>query len=216
MSAQLTCTFDLPRGQGGNRGPRATVLNELRATQQHNETHEEYRASPDDGGSPIITTTELDTSTVEACIEAYLNHIHRVVPLLDTDFVRVEASLAATSSISRQLVLAFCAYVANFGELSDEPGSEHSQLFNSNAGSIFLDAALSVQDLGRVKQPSPRSIYISFFLYGAYAGRGDYRQAWFYLREATTLFMMVRIENDPWYNEKAQRSLFWILVISER
>ncbi|CAO2648127.1 Nn.00g090490.m01.CDS01 [Neocucurbitaria sp. VM-36] len=220
LSAKLACTFDLPRGQGGNRGPRATVLNAIRADHPQGDaavyTQTASRTSPDEGAFTNTTTAELSRSQIDACIDAYLDHIYPAVPLLDAAVLRAEAMQVATSPISHQLIHAFCAYVANFGKITDEPGSLVPRSFDDNSGIRFLHAAVSAQDLGRVMQPSPRSVYISFFLYGAHAGQGDYRQAWFYLREATTLFMMLKDERQGWYDEKAQRRLFWILVISER
>ncbi|KAH9871597.1 hypothetical protein J1614_005852 [Plenodomus biglobosus] len=146
----------------------------------------------------------------------YLDRIYQVVPLLSEAVLTGEASQMEVSRASRQLMLAFCAYVVTFGKLSDENEPASSYFANPEAGKHTLETALLSQDLGRVTCPTPHSVYISFFLYGAYAGQGDYRQAWFYLREAATLFMMLKAENHPWYDESAQRSMFWVLLISER
>lgn len=217
VSANLACTFDLPRGQGGNRGVRATVLNAIRADQPQdgvaNYSQIASGTSPDEAAFTNTTTAELSKSNIDACIEAYEGIIYPAVPLLNGKVLRAEAAQAALSPISHQLIVAFCAYVANYGKIT---GPLVPRSFDDNSGSRFLQAAVSAQDLDRVMQPTPRSVYISFFLYGAHAGQGDYRQAWFYLREATTLFTMLRDEPQEWYDEEARRRLFWILVISER
>lgn len=147
------------------------------------------------------------------CIDIYLTRIHHVVPLLNATVLQEQTAQVDDSRISLQLVLAFCAYVASFCN-NDE--SKESGIQRSTSGMNHLDVALAFQDLDRLTQPSPHSIYISFFLYGAFAGQGDYRQAWFYLREATTLYIMVKAEDAPWYDEQAQAFLFWIMVVSER
>ena len=174
-------------------------------------------ASPDEGALVTRATDELFApSTYEAFISVYENRVYRVVSLLHADVLRREVTHMNNSPISRQLIFAFCAYVLNFGDLSDDTGSLPSLTSPSVPDKFYLNQALICQSIVRVKEPGPRSVYISFFLYGAYAGQGDYRQAWFYLREATTLFMMLRNDSIDWYNERTRSRLFWILVISER
>lgn len=220
LSASLSCAFNSPRGQGGNRGARATVLNELRANQDYDDAPDHAQATPSTSLEYSVTTTvaniAINQDEVEACTEIYLGRIHQVVPLLDAETLKAETSRTSTSLTSHQLMLAFCAYVANFGNFNDEPAYSSIQKKYISPGEHFLRAALSTPDLGRFVQPHPESIYISFFLYGAFAGQGNYRQAWFYLRESTTLFMMIKPGSHPWYTEETQTRLFWILVISER
>jgi SP family general alpha glucoside:H+ symporter-like MFS transporter len=214
LSANLACTFDAPRGQGGNRGPRATVLNELRSISQNN-----FEDPQDVSSSSAITATatpvEFTQSVFGEFIGVYENRIYRLVSLLPVDVLRDEATRMQVSPISCQLIFAFCAYIANFGDTDDASwGPTQSSLVNPKT--YYLDHALLSLDRARVTQLDPRSIYISFFLYGAYAGQGNYRQAWFYLREATTLFMMLKDEDQDWFDRKIRKQLFWILVVSER
>ncbi|KAI8937324.1 hypothetical protein NX059_006531 [Plenodomus lindquistii] len=218
LSSRLTCAFKSPRGLGGNRGARATVLNELRAKQENSEalSSPQNPSSTDGEVSVADATTPISGPTITACIDMYLDRIHQVVPLLSETVLTTEASQMGVSRVSRQLILAFCAYVVTFGKLSDDDRPISPLFTDPETKKLTLETALRSQDLGRVTRPTPHSVYISFFLYGAYAGQGDYRQAWFYLREATTLYMMLKAENHPWYDESAQRSIFWVLVISER
>jgi SP family general alpha glucoside:H+ symporter-like MFS transporter len=214
LSANLACTFDAPRGQGGNRGPRATVLNELRSISQNN-----FEDPQDVSSSSAITATatpvEFTQSVFGEFIGVYENRIYRLVSLLPVDVLRDEATRMQVSPISCQLIFAFCAYIANFGDTDDASwGPTQSSLMNPKT--YYLDHALLSLDRARVTQLDPRSVYISFFLYGAYAGQGNYRQAWFYLREATTLFMMLKDEDQDWFDKKTRKRLFWILVVSER
>lgn len=215
LSAKLECAFKSPRGQGGNRGVRATVLNKLRANQGNHQV--QPRSPSTDGTASTRTSSDvLGSRYVDVSIEMYEERIYPIVPLLNADLLRVEASYMDVSPSSHQLLLAFCAYVANFGNLGIEADSPSLDTGNPEYGRKCLDEAISIQDSRRSIQLTTKSIYISFFLYGAYAGQGNYRQAWFYLREATTLFMMLKNENHPWNEEKFQRRLFWILMISER
>lgn len=206
ISAKLACTFLLPRGQGGNRGPRATVLNDLRAKQQENTTV----ASPTHLSPSFSVTAEststievlLDQTTLDTFIDAYLANVHPVIPLLDAEIIQHEFAHANDSTLSNEFVLAFCSYIAHFGDVSD-------------SGRSFLNAA-QAQSQKIQTSGDHHLVYISFFLYGAYAGYGDYRQAWFYLRQATTLFMMLGNEDQEWFDKRIRRRLFWVLLISER
>lgn len=217
MSATLTCAYDLPRKQGGNRGARATILNELRASQkQHAVAGSPGPASSDSAHSPLTTPYNARASFVQVCVDAYLHRIRLVVPVLTQHALNTEVQLAESSLESRQFILAFCAYVANFGNALGETSLDQQVFARTDLGRQSLKDALQVQDTGRSTVPSPRSMFISFFLYGAYAGLGEYQQGWFYLREATTFFSMLKSDAVNWYDQKSHSCMFWVLLVSER
>jgi SP family general alpha glucoside:H+ symporter-like MFS transporter len=207
---------------------RATVLNELRQGQP--QTQGPLNASgrsdsPDtsvtqdapnsvmDRSPNVSGSGVLETGAVDACINAYLERIYPVIPFLTAEILRSESILSSSIPVSRQFIASFCAYVVTFGKVLDEAYTSATDL-----GPQLLKSALRVQIPERVSTPTHHSVFISFFLYGAYAGIGNYRQGWFYLREATTLFMMQRGVNSVqgWYSHDVHRCLFWVLVISER
>lgn len=207
QSANLSCTFIAPRGQGGNRGPRATVLNQLRA---HNHLGEKIQAPLDTESSKPAASGVSESSIMDTCIETYTKHIYPVVPLLDAAVIRTQGIRP-----DQRFIQAFCAYVSTFGiPHGDDYGS--AQISVAASKQRLLDIAMSTHHTAKRSNPEPLSVYTSFFLYGAWAGQGDYQQAWYYLREATTLYMMLRSDLDDWYDEKARFQLFWILVVSER
>lgn len=217
MSAKLQCAYDSPRKQGGNRGARATVLNELRAGQsQHTAAVSPTSASSESVHSPLTTPYNPEASFIQVCIDAYIYRIQLVVPILSRHALETEIQLAKTSLASRQFILAFCAYVANFGNALEDMPSGHLGSSKAILGPQSLNNALLVQDPTRVTNPTPRSMLVSFFLYGAYAGLGNYQQGWFYLREATTLFTVLKRQGVDWYDERTDSCTFWILLISER
>ena len=217
MSAHLICAYDSPRKQGGNRGARATVLNELRGSQaQVAATHSPASASSEPIHSPLSALYTSEDPFIQTCIDAYMYRIHPIVPILTRQALNTEVQLARSSLASRQFILAFCAYVANFGNALEDAQIEHQIRPAVDLGRRSLDEALGVQDAKRITDPNPRSMLISFFLYGAYAGLGDYQQGWFYLREATTLYVMLRKETISWYDHTLHSCAFWIFLISER
>ena len=224
---ELACIFTIVPRRGGNRGARATVLNELRESQSRIQT---AYASVNPGSphssvfqntfTPVVEHSPsldgsgvLEPGAIDACINAYLERIYPVVPFLTEEILRTEALHSASSLLSRQFIVSFCAYVVTFGKVLGEAYTSTSDL-----GTQLLNSALRIQTPERVSTQTRQSVFISFFLYGAYAGLGMYRQGWFYLREATTLFMLQKnIEDEQsWYSPNVHRCLFWVLVVSER
>lgn len=213
QSASLTCTFLAPRGQGGNRGPRATVLNQLRA---QNDTVERTQASVDPDSLKSVRSTTSEFAVIDTCMETYTKHIYPVVPLLDAAVIKTQFHRLESSPSAQRFVQAFCAYVSNFG-IPFEGDHGPARISAAASKQRLLDIAMSTNDTARRSNREPLSVYTSFFLYGAWAGQGDYQQAWYHLREATTVYMMLRPNLvDDCYDENARRHLFWILVVSER
>jgi SP family general alpha glucoside:H+ symporter-like MFS transporter len=219
MSANLSCTFDVPQKRGGNQGVRATVLNELRDSQG---SHAPIATSPVEPAAtpfqhPSPHNGGLESITIDACINAYLQRIYPVVPFLDEAILRAQADHTSDSILSRQFIVSFCAYVVTFGTVLDESLLVSSHTSAQQLGTELLNAALRIHNADRISSSSPLSVFISFFLYGAYAGLGNYRQAWFYLREVTTLLMMQKIEGTTsWPSPSMYRRMFWVSLISER
>jgi SP family general alpha glucoside:H+ symporter-like MFS transporter len=220
----LGCTFNIPQKRGGNKGARATVLNELRAGVYSNDYQGQQVTSPTHAPSPTSPHLSrspplaggLESSAVEACIDAYLERIYPVVPFLTREILCAEASRAYDSLLSRQFITAFCAYIVGFGNALDRTALA-PYAAEPGIGKQLLEAALRVQVSTLISLPSPQAIFISFFVYGAYASLGDYRQAWFYLREATTLFLLQRGSREAnWFSRRIYGRTFWVMVVSER
>ncbi|KAF2644674.1 hypothetical protein P280DRAFT_391533 [Massarina eburnea CBS 473.64] len=228
LSANLSCTFNVPQKKGGNRGVRATVLNEIRAGQAEDYqdilSTEQGRGDGHESLTPYPSTTftvlgvdGLEGLTVDSCIDAYTIYVYPVVPLLSPQIIWNEAALVTTSLLSRQFISSFCAYVVTFGNIISSLLPATSQGSESELSKKLLNAATPTLNQERLTRPSATSAYISFFLYGAHTGLGDYRQGWFYLREATTLFLLLRdVDRQGWFDERAYRCLFWVLLVSER
>lgn len=225
LSAKLSCTFNVPQKRGGNQGARATVLNELRGNLPSNRGESPSPTSLQSASNHTIGLSQhpspphsgLETITIDACIDAYMERIYPVVPFLNLEILRKEVEQTSDSLLSRQFIIAFCAYVVTFGRILDESLLASSHTTDSELGKQLLDAALRIQNQERILSPSCQSVFISFFLYGAYAGLGNYRQGWFYLSEAATLLMMQKGESDPsWYSKAIYKRTFWVMLISQR
>ncbi|KAF2464714.1 uncharacterized protein BDR25DRAFT_296280 [Lindgomyces ingoldianus] len=218
VDSTLSCAYTSKQIRGGNRGTRATVLNELRSVRElespAQSKHEEdgnlqSYGYADDGTLGIVP--------VNVFITAYLQRIQHTVPFLNQEILENEAHQAPRSVLSRLFITSFCAYVATFDNVFDGLDLNLTSYSQQEFAKLFVVSALKAQDRSRIISPSCQSVFISFFLYGALAGTGNYRQGWYYLREATTLFLMCK-EGDmvsP-YTSSIREKLFWILLISER
>lgn len=240
LAAALDCTFNIPQKRGGHYGARARVLNELRGIkpkeqsqpQQDQQLQQQQQQPLPPLRSPSQSSTKssdvcsphsayaignggLESIAIDVCIDAYLKQIYPVVPFLTLDILQAERN-SPESLLSRQFISAFCAYVVSFGNVLNN-SLLASYASDQSLAKELLEAALRFQVPDRLTAYSPQAVFISFFLYGAYAGLGNYRQAWFYLRETTTLFFLHgRPTGTNWYSPSIYGRLFWILVVSER
>jgi len=206
VSARLDCTFlEPPRRAAATTATATTATTRAGAVDVPPAGAADAQAGAD--GATAAATAAV-TITLDACIAAYLDRIYPIVPLVDPHTLRAQAARTSASLLARQFIAAFCAYVATFGNVLPS-------LTLTGLGQQLLSAALHVQTSDRVTHPSTLPIYISFFLYGAHAGLGNYLQGWFYLREATTLYMMQERGVDSLVPTTDQR-MFWILLVSER
>ncbi|RYP00924.1 hypothetical protein DL764_006347 [Monosporascus ibericus] len=143
---------------------------------------------------------------------------------------------AATASEAYCLLLGLCAMVmlqvedasgltfANLSitALSPAPFSHNAATDNRTYGWLLLEEALALhRHLATTRRssnisPSLEHVQLSFFIYACHAALMHHSQAFFFLREATTLCLLLRREDMP--SEKALLAdrLFWVLVVSER
>lgn len=217
LSANLACVYDSSGRKKNKKVIKATTLSVSQGGQSPNaRAPSPTPASREWNDSSLTALCPSKTSFAEVCIDAYEHRIQAVIPLFSRQVLETELQLAKTSLASRQFILAFCAYVANFENAFDEAQIDHQSYSGVGLGRQSLDEVLQVQNPARITDPDPRSTLISFLLYGAYDGLGDHQRSWFHLREATTLFIMQKNDVVGWYDQSANSCLFWILVVSER
>jgi len=84
-------------------------------------------------------------------------------------------------------------------------------------GMVLLDEALAAHHhLSRRFVPSLERALIAFFLYACQAGLCRHSQAFFFVREATTLWLLLRINEADELRQSLSSRLFWVLLVSER
>lgn len=90
-------------------------------------------------------------------------------------------------------------------------------------GTSLLSDALEVRkSFNYFENPSATSVTTSFFFFGCYFSLEQNNSAWFHLREATTLAMIMGMHNENHYAHGdltaniLKRRLFWLLFVTER
>lgn len=178
----------------------------------------------------------LPLGIINACTEFFFTRLHSTVPILHRDLLQREIALMPESIPSYCLIVSFCAFVtvqtgaivASSSPSSPANNTDNSTLGNNSDdnneyGQALLDEALEARkhmDFISAR-PSCRLIITSFFLYGSHVALGNQRQAWFFLREATTQYMSgplevgggdLEMENSSTFSSQ----LFWLILVSER
>jgi hypothetical protein len=97
------------------------------------------------------------------------------------------------------------------------------------AGRRMVDEVLRVRKgYDYVECPSTATAITSFFLFGSYFGLDRHNAAWYYLREATTLVQILRMNDESSYaydyttdddavlDSILRRRFYWLLFVTER
>lgn len=168
------------------------------------------------------------------------------VPILHRETFQRQVENTNRSLNSYCLVVAFCAFVLvqTGGGVTLSPHSQpqpqtptavHSPILTSApvlkseseeqipdieyGRSLLNEATEARKHLELFTTPARQSILTSFFFYGSHIGLGNQRHAYFYLREATTLYtsgaLDLSLEEDAEHPSVAGK-LFWLLLVSER
>jgi alpha-glucosidase len=81
---------------------------------------------------------------------------------------------------------------------------------------LLGEAMAARRHLDPFAAPTRVGITIAFLLYGCQIGLGNQRQAYYFLREATTLYTAGILDQADNGVDEDAGSLFWLLLISER
>jgi alpha-glucosidase len=210
QNAGITCCTTVVRRKKGRQGATATVLQEL-------------RKAPENTSSPKTAATYdefnrktglLSPTIVQSCADYFFARMVGTVPiLLPTTFQR-HVDRMAECLHTYCLVIAFCAFVLTQTGYT----SGHSpEALTASLGQHLLEEAMAARRyLDPFTAPSRHGITISFLLYGCQIGMGNQRHAYYFLREATTLYTAGMLDQPDAGVDEDAGNLFWLLLISER
>lgn len=234
-AAGLVCRTSIQRQRKGRQGQTANILSELRSKEVEEALPPHLNTSPSTSlvarspkppGRCQFTRTPdlLGLELVNACSEYFFSRMRGTVPILQPSGFQKQVEMADTCLHSYCLVTAFCAFVVTQTGFAVEQTSRHHDTLCSedHRNSLVEEATEARKHLDPFTDPVRQNIIIAFLLYGCHIGLGNQRHAYYFLREATTLYTASALESqatsaqaddaDPSLAGK----LFWLLVVSER
>lgn len=162
----------------------------------------------------------LPTRVLDYCAQRFLERLYPTIPMLTREHILRLRHATGPSESGLEAHATLVAMSAMVLLQAEEPESLHHQGLihdkNADYGRRLLDEAGAAQRLlGRRPQPSFELCLLTFFLYACHAALQHHSQAFFFLREATTLWLLLKPDGDRAVDELAGR-LFWVLLVSER
>ncbi|KAK1780234.1 hypothetical protein QBC45DRAFT_391727 [Copromyces sp. CBS 386.78] len=184
----------------------------------------------------------LPKAVLDHCIPRFFSRLYPTIPILTPSyvdhFIHMSSCSATAATLSNEgaeaqtLLLSLSALVLlqiehPTAHLFTSIGIPHS---NSAYGRLLFEEAQASHHralaLGTQQKrfaPTLERVLITFFLYACHALLFHHSQAFFWLREATTLWIVLRVEDSGSEGKemaKVRRTLadrlFWVLLVSER
>ncbi|KAF4160359.1 hypothetical protein CNMCM8927_004817 [Aspergillus lentulus] len=217
----------------GRQGQSANVLSELRT--QNAQDHEPSNpkiASPT-VATPLVNPTSgrcrfvrkenvLPRELIRDCSEYFFARMQGTVPILQAETFRRYVEQMDHRIHAYCLVVSFCAFVMMQTGYSSSQAAGSRWTQSMDTGRELLDEATEARrHLDPLTVPVRQSITIAFLLYGCHIALGNQRHAYYFLREATTLYTAGMLDTqagalDGDEDNSSSGKLFWLLLISER
>lgn len=163
----------------------------------------------------------LPHQVVDYCSNRFFERLAPTIPILTPIYIdNLRARAASETGIEAYCVLlGVCAMVML--QIEDPGGNSFGQLVvaenNAMYGWSLLEEALAAhRQLTRRSVPSLDSVLLVFFIYACHACLFHHAQAFFFLREAATLFVLIQPETLDSLSRSLAERLFWVLMVSER
>lgn len=165
----------------------------------------------------------LPSHVVDHCVERFFARLCPTIPILSLGYV--ESLRRRITESSESGVEAYCVLVGMCAMVFiqvEEPGSRrfsHVVGVDTNAayGWTLLEEALAAhRNLARRSNPTLEHVLFTFFIYACHAALLHHSQAFFFLRETTTLFLLLDLDMFQEPCRTLAGRLFWVLVVSER
>lgn len=168
-------------------------------------------------------TDLLPSPVIEHCADRFFSRLCPTIPILSPDYVadlrrRMLESTEAGSEAYCVLV-GMCAMVLL--QVEEPGGRQFGELVsaetNAAYGWVLLEEALAAhRHIPRRSNPSFENVLLAFFIYACHAALLHHSQAFFFLRETTTLYLLFKPETLPDPTKDLAARLFWVLIASER
>lgn len=160
-------------------------------------------------------------SVIGYCFRQFFAKLYPTIPILSPEYAELlvaEAELARDGEV-HCLITAVCAVVLIQVEepgqrLFEADGIPHS---NSEFGKLLFEEAMAAHhQLSSRFNPCLERVLAIFFLYAGHASLFHHSQAFCFLREAATVWLVLRIDESDTLRRKLADRLFWVIMVSER
>ncbi|KAG7290022.1 hypothetical protein NEMBOFW57_000014 [Staphylotrichum longicolle] len=173
-------------------------------------------ATPRQSGGVLLPAT-----VVGYCFRRFFAELHPTIPILSPEYVEwlVATAESPQGDHAQCVITAVCAVVLIQVEeperrLFEADGIPHT---NSVLGKLLFDEATAVHHhLSSRFNPCLERALATFFLYAGHASLFHHSQAFYFLREAATVWLVLRIEEGDALRRRLADRLFWVILVSER
>ncbi|KAK5655209.1 hypothetical protein OQA88_6108 [Cercophora sp. LCS_1] len=186
-------------------------------------------AAPDHQSLPGQPCTQLQPppeALVDYCIGRFFDKLFPTIPVLTPEYIahlKAEASspISGNATEAQNLLSAVCALILIQVEDSEDlfPHGPAGQSPSSYGTALFERTVEASRQVRPRATPSLEQCLLTFFIYACHAALLHHSQAFYHLREATTLWLLLKSRTDedqlPDFTSLADR-LFWVLLVSER
>lgn len=158
---------------------------------------------------------------VEICFDRFFTQLCPTIPILTESYtrsLRLRASLPESGCESCGTIIAVCAMVLLQVEEPERFTFEGIiPAKNSAYGRQLFDQALEIHRLVRRQSvPTFDQVLLTFFIYACHGSQFHHSRAFFFLREAATLLLLLRPEPEDATTKVLAERLFWVVLVSER
>ncbi|KAK7978628.1 RING-3 [Apiospora saccharicola] len=163
---------------------------------------------------------------IPRCVDLYYEHIYPIMPLVHIPTIRATISRPMSAS-EKNLIYALSAltsfHMAGKSLSLTETGTGTGQPSWDRVGRFFLDECIAArQSYDFPEDDSLYAIISSFWLSTSFFEINQSRKSWYYLREALTSALDLRLHDDRTYvnlpaaEQLCRQRVFWILFVTER
>ncbi|KAK3326226.1 hypothetical protein B0H66DRAFT_617150 [Apodospora peruviana] len=233
-ASQLGCTYNAIPQKKGPKGSRAKVISELRENQRQTSLSAKVQnringinsppSSPNHAPNPGLLSSEM----VKESIEFFFANMYPSMPILQRQRLE-QQSLHMDQNLDTYCLLTSLSSFMMLQPGMVMPGGDPYS-FDSMAGANIVSSTLLLEETLRVRKgfdymdsPSLNTLCTSYFLFGIFYGLDIHEKAWFHLREATTLMLMMGMNKESTYQQhydrieaSRRRRLYWLLFVTER
>ncbi|KAK8006008.1 C6 zinc finger domain containing protein [Apiospora marii] len=166
---------------------------------------------------------------IPRCVDLYYEHIYPIMPLVHIPTIRATIARPMTAS-EKNLIYALSALTSfhmagkslSLAESSSTSGGGHQPSWD-RVGRFFLDECIAArQSYDFPEDDSLAAVISSFWLSTSFFEINQSRKSWYYLREALTAALDLRLHDDRAYaglspaERLCRQRVFWQLFVTER